>query len=136
MSFVLFCLLMKDSHKEFRFHCFFLFSFLVSQRDETIPSRSRESSLLATARVDIRDLLKVIYTQIMQPSNVVCCIMEHHAVVFYVYLGYENLYTKSTISTGELGGNNNVPMGSTSTMTTAHTSLVTDTLTYYLPIKL
>jgi hypothetical protein len=103
-------------------------------------SKSRDSSLLATARVDIRDLLKVIYTQIMQPSNVVCCIMEHHAVVFYVYLGYENVYAKSSATPiGErLLDDSDVPIGSTVTTTHHHgtTSLTTDTLTYYLPIKL
>jgi HUS1 checkpoint protein len=83
-----------------------------------VPTLERELHHFATARVDIRDLLKIIHVQVVQPSNVVCCIMEHHAVVFYIYLDHARYYPKAKsahehIDSSQIG-----------------------TFTYYLPIKL
>lgn len=104
-----------------------LLRLLASKNEDPMPLETRESSILATAQVDIRDLLKIISAQVMQPSNVVCCIMEHHAVVFYVHLNHESLYRKTQQS---MNG-----CDSFSTPLTKDTSS-SCIFTYYLPIKL
>jgi hypothetical protein len=102
------------------------FLYLASQREDVDLSTNREPCRFATARVDIRDLLKIVHSQTMHPSNVVCCIMEYHAVVFYIYLGHENIHSKA----GLAHECNDLPTVSTTDASQA------GTFTYYLPIKL
>ncbi|KAJ2492663.1 Checkpoint protein hus1 [Coemansia sp. RSA 2050] len=40
-----------------------------------------------TAVVDMKNFLRFLQSYHVAPKNVVCCIVEHHAVVFYVYVG-------------------------------------------------
>ncbi|RKP07937.1 checkpoint protein Hus1/Mec3 [Thamnocephalis sphaerospora] len=56
----------------------------------TVASAStqpRNLDTLVEARVGIKDLIKFLYSYYVEPTNVVCCIIQDHALVLYVYMG-------------------------------------------------
>ncbi|KAI9207229.1 checkpoint protein Hus1/Mec3 [Polychytrium aggregatum] len=54
------------------------------------PSANRDPTLFADARVDARDFVKFVQSYVVNPTNVVCCIIENRGLVFYVYVGGPN----------------------------------------------
>ncbi|ORX93116.1 cell cycle checkpoint [Basidiobolus meristosporus CBS 931.73] len=54
------------------------------------PSLNRDPENFAFARIDIRNFIKFLHSYHVSPSNVVCCIIEDHALVLYVYVGGNN----------------------------------------------
>ncbi|KAJ2692089.1 Checkpoint protein hus1 [Coemansia sp. RSA 1285] len=47
----------------------------------------REPGDFYTAVVDMKNFIRFLQSYHVAPKNIVCCIIEHHAVVFYVYIG-------------------------------------------------
>ncbi|KAJ2466679.1 Checkpoint protein hus1 [Coemansia sp. RSA 2322] len=47
----------------------------------------RPSSEFYTAVVDMKNFLRFLQSYHVAPKNIVCCIVEQHAVMFYVYIG-------------------------------------------------
>ncbi|KXS19231.1 Hus1-like protein, partial [Gonapodya prolifera JEL478] len=47
---------------------------------------ARDGFAFARTRVDSRDLAKFLRSDVVNPTKVVCCLIENHAVVFYVYI--------------------------------------------------
>lgn len=82
------------------------------------PSMTRDPKAFASVRVDIKDFLKFLATHLVNPSNVVCCIIEGHGLVFYVYVG--------GAEGGMLGDDSNGEGGCSQY----------GALTYYLPVKM
>ncbi|KAI8325389.1 cell cycle checkpoint [Martensiomyces pterosporus] len=66
-----------------------------------------------TAVVDMKNFLRFLQSYHVAPKNIVCCIIEQHAVVFYVYIG-------STGYAGGVGALNEQTCGS---------------LTYFIPVR-
>ncbi|KAI8871502.1 cell cycle checkpoint [Ramicandelaber brevisporus] len=82
-------------------------------RDQRVPlSSARDKQKFAEARVDLRSFIKFLHSYHVTPSNVVCCIIEGHALVLYVYI------------------NSGIGFGSDFSQQTR------GVLTYYLPIRL
>ncbi|KAJ2329043.1 Checkpoint protein hus1 [Coemansia sp. RSA 2681] len=54
-------------------------------QEPSIPDRA--SSEFYTAVVDMKNFLRFLQSYHVAPKNIVCCIVEHHAVMFYVYIG-------------------------------------------------
>ena len=42
---------------------------------------------MASVRVDLRDFAKFVQSHLVQPLNIVCCIIENTGLVLYVYVG-------------------------------------------------
>ncbi|KAJ2826067.1 Checkpoint protein hus1 [Coemansia erecta] len=64
-----------------------------------------------TATVDMKNFTRFLHSHHIAPRNIICAILEHHALVFYVYIG----------SSAPVGGNfDEQSCGS---------------LTYYLPVR-
>ncbi|KAJ2794907.1 Checkpoint protein hus1 [Coemansia furcata] len=40
-----------------------------------------------TAVVDMKNFVRFLQSYHVAPKNIVCCVVEHHALVFYVYIG-------------------------------------------------
>ncbi|ORY42784.1 cell cycle checkpoint [Rhizoclosmatium globosum] len=51
------------------------------------PSLNRDPKEFAQVRVDIRDFIKFCTCHQLNPMNTICCIIENHGLVFYVYIG-------------------------------------------------
>ncbi|KAJ3022436.1 UNVERIFIED_CONTAM: hypothetical protein HDU68_009160 [Siphonaria sp. JEL0065] len=75
------------------------------------PSLNRDPKEFAQVRIDIRDFIKFCTCHQLNPMHTICCIIENHGLVFYVYIG-------------ENGGEN---IGDAQGC---------GTITYYLPCKL
>ncbi|KAI9010672.1 checkpoint protein Hus1/Mec3 [Hyaloraphidium curvatum] len=54
-------------------------------------SYNRDPDEFAKVTVDCRDLSKFVGSHIVNPTSVVCCIIENHALVFYVYIGSDQM---------------------------------------------
>ncbi|KAI8802434.1 checkpoint protein Hus1/Mec3 [Cladochytrium replicatum] len=54
------------------------------------PSMHRDPAEFAEARVHVRDFGKFVHSYAVNPTNVVCCIIEKHGLVFYLYIGEDN----------------------------------------------
>ncbi|KAL1916902.1 uncharacterized protein VTP21DRAFT_5099 [Calcarisporiella thermophila] len=63
-----------------------------------VPSQTRDKNQFASARIDVKNFVKFLNTYHVSPSNVVCCIIEHHAIVFYVYVNHQHLATPGQTS--------------------------------------
>ncbi|KAJ2720666.1 Checkpoint protein hus1 [Coemansia sp. Benny D115] len=50
------------------------------------PSPQKESEFY-TAVVDMKNFMRFLQSYHVAPKNIVCCIIENHALVFYVYVG-------------------------------------------------
>ncbi|KAJ1644665.1 Checkpoint protein hus1 [Coemansia erecta] len=50
-------------------------------------SAEREPAAFYTAVVDMKNFLRFLQSYHVVPKNIVCCIIENHALVFYVYIG-------------------------------------------------
>ncbi|KAJ2704812.1 Checkpoint protein hus1 [Coemansia spiralis] len=51
------------------------------------PTPDRAPDEFYTAVVDMKNFLRFLQSYHVAPRNIVCCIIEHHALVFYVYIG-------------------------------------------------
>ncbi|KAJ1734557.1 Checkpoint protein hus1 [Coemansia biformis] len=51
------------------------------------PTPDRAPTEFYTAVVDMKNFLRFLQSYHVAPRNIVCCIIEHHALVFYVYIG-------------------------------------------------
>ncbi|KAJ3289563.1 hypothetical protein HK104_007379 [Borealophlyctis nickersoniae] len=51
------------------------------------PSMNRNPHTFAEVRVDVRDFAKFLHSSVINPRNVVCCIIEGIGLMLYVYLG-------------------------------------------------
>ena len=58
-----------------------------TQLDPNQQTLLRDKELFASVRVDARDLMRFTHAHLMTPKNIVCCLIEKHGIVFYVYLG-------------------------------------------------
>ncbi|KAJ2158153.1 Checkpoint protein hus1 [Coemansia sp. RSA 552] len=72
----------------------------------------RGSGEFFTAVVDMKNFLRFLQSYHVAPKNIVCCIIEHHALVFYVYIG--------SAGYGGVGALNEQTCGS---------------LTYFIPVR-
>ncbi|KAJ2749583.1 Transport protein yif1, partial [Coemansia nantahalensis] len=54
---------------------------------DTNPTPDRAPGEFYTAVVDMKNFLRFLQSYHVAPRNIVCCIIEHHALVFYVYIG-------------------------------------------------
>jgi HUS1 checkpoint protein len=54
--------------------------------DEQPVSATRDPVELVSARVDVKDFLRFLHSHHVNPTNVVCCILEDTAVLLYVYM--------------------------------------------------
>ncbi|KAI8610951.1 Hus1-like protein-domain-containing protein [Chytriomyces sp. MP71] len=51
------------------------------------PSLNRDPKQFADVRIDIRDFIKFCTCHQLNPMHTICCIIENHGLVFYVYIG-------------------------------------------------
>ncbi|KAJ3137891.1 hypothetical protein HK100_000406 [Physocladia obscura] len=51
------------------------------------PSLNRDPKDFAQVRVDIKDFIKFCTCHQLNPMHTICCIIENHGLVFYVYIG-------------------------------------------------
>ncbi|KAJ1667689.1 Checkpoint protein hus1 [Coemansia sp. RSA 1813] len=58
-----------------------------TQEPSANTASDREPSDFYTAVVDMKNFIRFLQSYHVVPKNIVCCIIEHHAVVFYVYIG-------------------------------------------------
>ncbi|KAJ1959921.1 Checkpoint protein hus1 [Dipsacomyces acuminosporus] len=84
-----------------------------TQEPSANPTPDRSPSDFYTAVVDMKNFLRFLQSYHVAPKNIVCCIIEQHAVVFYVYIG-------STGYAGGVGALNEQTCGS---------------LTYFIPVR-
>ena len=54
-----------------------------------LPAMVRPPNDFATTRVVAKDFSKFLNSYLLDPSNVVCCIIEGHGLVLYVYVDVE-----------------------------------------------
>ncbi|KAI9505824.1 checkpoint protein Hus1/Mec3, partial [Coemansia spiralis] len=76
------------------------------------PTPDRGPTEFYSAVVDMRNFVRFLQSYHVAPKNIVCCIIEHHAVVFYVYIGAAGY--------GGVGALNDQACGS---------------LTYFIPVR-
>ncbi|KAJ1948665.1 Checkpoint protein hus1, partial [Linderina macrospora] len=62
-------------------------SYDASQEPSASTTSGRAPSEHFTAVVDMKNFLRFLQSYHVAPKNIVCCIIEQHAVVFYVYIG-------------------------------------------------
>ncbi|TPX36074.1 hypothetical protein SeMB42_g03916 [Synchytrium endobioticum] len=55
------------------------------------PSVNRNPALFAEARVDVRDFQKFLQSYVVNPSQVVCCILDKRGLVLYVYVSTDGM---------------------------------------------
>ncbi|KAJ1679825.1 Checkpoint protein hus1 [Spiromyces aspiralis] len=83
--------------------------------DPAVERFRQNPSLFATGVIDIKNFIRFLHSYHVAPTNIVCCIIESHAVIFYVYIG-------STLTS-----NNQAQQGADQTC---------GALTYYIPVRL
>ncbi|KAJ1874595.1 Checkpoint protein hus1 [Coemansia sp. RSA 1722] len=66
-------------------------------------SVDREAALFYTAVVDMKNFLRFLQSYHVAPKNIVCCIIENHALVFYVYIGSTGYGSGSGLLTDNCG---------------------------------
>ncbi|KAJ1935229.1 Checkpoint protein hus1 [Linderina pennispora] len=62
-------------------------SYDASQEPSASTTPGRAPGDHFTAVVDMKNFLRFLQSYHVAPKNIVCCIIEQHAVVFYVYIG-------------------------------------------------
>ncbi|KAJ2808976.1 Checkpoint protein hus1 [Coemansia guatemalensis] len=58
-----------------------------TQEPSANPTPDRGTGEFYTAVVDMKNFLRFLQSYHVAPKNIVCCIIEHHSLVFYVYIG-------------------------------------------------
>ncbi|KAJ2655321.1 Checkpoint protein hus1 [Coemansia sp. RSA 1199] len=58
--------------------------------DSTNEQVARPAHEFSVATVDMRNFTRFLHSYHVAPKNVICAILEHHALVFYVYIGSAN----------------------------------------------
>ncbi|KAI9469151.1 Checkpoint protein hus1 [Coemansia sp. RSA 989] len=85
--------------------------------DSSEPSSQldRPSHEFYTATVDMKNFTRFLQSYHIAPKNIVCCILEHRALVFYVYIGSTSMF-------GDAGVDN-------------LNDQTCGSLTYYIPVR-
>ncbi|KAJ3058256.1 hypothetical protein HDU98_005648, partial [Podochytrium sp. JEL0797] len=83
------------------------------------PRLRRDPTEFAQVRVDVRDFIKFCTCHQLNPMHTICCIIENHGLVFYVYIGENG--SERVGGGGEEGEDGQNGCG---------------TITYYLPCRL
>jgi len=66
-------------------------------RIENQPPPVKDHKVSAELKVDIKKFLKFLYSAHINPNNVICCLVEDHAVILHVLL--DDMFMTYFIST-------------------------------------